>query len=139
MSIEEIKDINKLKQMLKSEIEENKYLKECCIKAGEEFAKNSFEWDGKEKNLVVQAMELNDRYEKLKAENEHLAEKEQEAKHYLEEAEKFKNCLTEIKEIAEANKNYKFKITEGVCIGDTVELKFDVLEQILNKISEVFD
>lgn len=70
MSIEEIKDINKLKQMLKSAIEENKYLKECCIKVGEELAKNSFEWDGKEKNLVVQAMQLNDRYDQLKAENE---------------------------------------------------------------------
>lgn len=44
---------------------EEKYLKQCCQKAGEELAKHSFEYDGKEKNLVVQAMELNEKYEKL--------------------------------------------------------------------------
>lgn len=45
--------------------QEIKYLKECCIKAGKELEKYSFEWDGKEKNLVVQALELNCKYEKL--------------------------------------------------------------------------
>lgn len=65
MSIEEIKDIKKLQQMLKSELELRKYTYECCIEAGKELAKHSFEWDGKEKNLVIQAMELNERYEKL--------------------------------------------------------------------------
>lgn len=44
---------------------EEKYLKQCCAKAGEELAKHSFDYDGKEKNLVVQAMELNEKYEKL--------------------------------------------------------------------------
>ena len=44
---------------------EEKYLKQCCQKAGEELSKHSFEYDGKEKNLVVQAMELNEKYEKL--------------------------------------------------------------------------
>lgn len=44
---------------------EEKYLKQCCEKAGEELAKHSFDYDGKEKNLVVQAMELNEKYEKL--------------------------------------------------------------------------
>lgn len=44
---------------------EEKYLKQCCQKAGEELAKHSFEYDGKEKNLVVQAIELNEKYEKL--------------------------------------------------------------------------
>lgn len=44
---------------------EEKYLKQCCTKAGEELAKHSFEYDGKEKNLVVQAMELNEKYEKF--------------------------------------------------------------------------
>ena len=34
----------------------------------------------------------------LKLENEHLSEKEKEARHYLEEAQKFKNCLAEIKD-----------------------------------------
>lgn len=45
---------------------EEKYLKQCCEKAGEELAKHSFDYDGKEKNLVVQAIELNEKYEKLK-------------------------------------------------------------------------
>lgn len=45
---------------------EEKYLKQCCQKAGEELAKHSFEYDGKEKNLVVQAIELNEKYEKFK-------------------------------------------------------------------------
>lgn len=66
MSIEEIKDIKKLQQMLKSELELRKYTYKCCQEAGEELAKNSFAWDGKEKNLVIQAMELNERFDKLK-------------------------------------------------------------------------
>lgn len=45
---------------------EEKYLKQCCQKAGEELAKHSFEYDGKEKNLVVQAIKLNEKYEKFK-------------------------------------------------------------------------
>lgn len=45
---------------------EEKYLKQCCQKAGKELAKHSFEYDGKEKNLVVQAIELNEKYDKLK-------------------------------------------------------------------------
>jgi len=44
---------------------EEKYLKQCCEKAGKELTKHSFDYDGKEKNLVVQAMELNEKYEKL--------------------------------------------------------------------------
>lgn len=51
MSIEEIKDINKLRRMLKSEMQENKYLKECCKDAGLELQKHSFAWDGKEKKF----------------------------------------------------------------------------------------
>ena len=46
-------------------------------------------------------------------------------------------ALKEIKEVAKANKNYNFEIPEGICIGDTVELKLDSLEQILKKIKEV--
>ena len=37
----------------------------------------------------------------LKADNEHLSEKEKEARHYLEEAYKFKQALTEIKQLLE--------------------------------------
>ena len=53
---------------------EEKYLKQCCQKAGEELAKHSFEYDGKEKNLVVQAIELNEKYEKLKKALEEIEE-----------------------------------------------------------------
>lgn len=62
----------RLKQENRWQRDEEKYLKECCIKAGKELEKNSFAWDGKEKNLVVQALELNKRYEILKQENKDL-------------------------------------------------------------------
>lgn len=62
----------------------------------------------------------------LKADNEHLSEKEKEARHYLEEAEKFKNCLTEIKEIAEII-NDRTMVASYIC---------DHLDKILQKISE---
>ena len=75
MSIEEIKDIKKLQQMLKSELELRKYTYKCCQEAGEELAKNSFAWDGKEKNLVIQARELNERFEAKKQECEELKKK----------------------------------------------------------------
>ena len=74
MSIEEIKDIKKLQQMLKSEMELRKYTYKCCQEAGEELAKNSFSWDGKEKNLVIQAMELNERFEAKEKECKSLKE-----------------------------------------------------------------
>lgn len=51
---------------------EEKYLKECCRKAGLELEKYSFGWDGKEKNLVVQAMHLNDLYEVLTQQNKQM-------------------------------------------------------------------
>lgn len=75
--------------------------------------------------------------DQLKADNEHLSEKEEEAKHYLEEAEKFKNCLIEIKEIAEKTLNmvdYKTYFKR-----DNKSLKqegFKALNEILQKISE---
>lgn len=64
--------------------------------------------------------------DQLKAENEHLSEKEEEAKHYLEEAEKFKNCLTEIKEIAEKGHKERGNLMRTWWFKD-----------ILQKISEV--
>ena len=66
MSIEEIKDITKLQKRLKSALDELKYIKKCCENAGEELAKHSFYYDHKEKNLVIQALALNEKYEKLK-------------------------------------------------------------------------
>lgn len=64
MSIEEIKDVNKLQKRLKSALDELKYIKKCCENAGEELAKHSFYYDHKEKNLVIQALELNEKYER---------------------------------------------------------------------------
>ena len=61
----DVEDIGKLRVELAQAKVEEKYLKLCCEKAGEELAKHSFDYDGKEKNLVVQAMELNEKYEKL--------------------------------------------------------------------------
>ena len=58
-------EIKKLSQECENLKVEEKYLKQCCQKAGEELAKHSFEYDGKEKNLVVQAIELNEKYNKL--------------------------------------------------------------------------
>ena len=78
--------------------------------------------------------------DQLKAENEHLSEKEEEARHYLEEAEKFKNCLIEIKKIAEKTLNmvdYKTYFKR-----DNKSLKqesFKAIDKILQKISEVLD
>ena len=72
MSIKEIKDLNKLQSMLKSTQEELKYVKRCCEEAGFELAKNSFDWDGKEKNLVVQAINLNEKLQTKEQECEEL-------------------------------------------------------------------
>lgn len=57
----------KYKKEQESDKKEIAYLKECCINAGKELSKHSFEWDGKEKNLVVQALYLNEKYEKLQS------------------------------------------------------------------------
>lgn len=63
MSITEIEDIKKLQSRLKSALDELKYIKKCCENAGVELAKHSFAYDHKEKNLVIQAMELNEKFE----------------------------------------------------------------------------
>ena len=57
----------KYKKEQESDRKEITYLKECCINAGKELSKHSFKWDGKEKNLVVQALYLNGKYEKLES------------------------------------------------------------------------
>ena len=67
--------ITRLEQELKWANDEEKYLKDCCIKAGKELEKHSFKWDGKEKNLVVQALQLNQLYEKLEQERDKLKKK----------------------------------------------------------------
>lgn len=82
MSIEEVKDIKKLQRWLKSALDELKYIKECCRNAGKELEKNSFAWDSKEKNLVIQAIELNEKFEASQA---HIKELEEEIKNLKEE------------------------------------------------------
>lgn len=75
MSIKEIKDITKLQKRLKSALDELKYIKKCCENAGEELAKHSFYYDHKEKNLVIQALELNEKYERREQECNNLRAK----------------------------------------------------------------
>ena len=76
--LKELKRFDKIKDEYREMSEklkaEEKYLKQCCTKAGEELAKHSFDYDGKEKNLVVQAMELNEKYEKLEKALEEIEE-----------------------------------------------------------------
>ena len=110
MSIDEIKDIKKLQKMLKYERELRKYTYACCEEAGKELEKNSFAWDGKEKNLVIQAMEVNERYDKLK------------------------QTLTEIKEIVEQQCNICVEI---IPIDEYKDCEKCWQDKILQKISEV--
>lgn len=48
-------------------------------------------------NILEIKEELEQQLDQLKAENEHLAEKEEEAKHYLEEANKYKQAFSSFK------------------------------------------
>lgn len=107
-------EIKKLSQECENLKAEEKYLKQCCQKAGEELAKHSFEYDGKEKNLVVQAMELNEKYEKLE--------------NALEEIEEIVNKKTETSICSECAYNH---ISE--CKDNCMQ---DVLENILNIINK---
>ena len=79
---------------------------------------------------IIENKELFCKIDQLKAENEHLSEKEEEAKHYLEEAEKFKKCLTEIKEIAK--ENIRIADLEGL----NGVYRCGLATQILQKINE---
>ena len=58
----------------------------------------------------------------------------------LEEAEKFKNCLTEIKDIAEIEIECKTYEIENDCFNETrckaLNEHIDFIKQILQKISE---
>lgn len=103
MSIEEIKDINKLRQMLKIKIDDNKRLYNFCERAGLELEKHSVYWDGKAKYLVVQAEILNEKYEKLV------------------------KTLTEIKEIA----NYSFNLSTSELMAKLEQIlqKCEVLDE----------
>lgn len=89
-----------------------KYLRKCCVEAGEELAKYSFSWDGKEKNLKLQAMNLNEKHEELELENMQLFKKARDAEIDVslqyEIAMKYKSTINEqAKEIEELERIIK--------------------------------
>lgn len=122
----------KLREELKSVENDRKWIKEKCIDAGKELGKYSFAWDGKEKNLVVQAMQLNEMYEKLKAENDELrARNGRGMLAFLEEdfkkeqkIKKYKQCLDEIEEICQ---NETINLTDSCVNGGRY---FEILQLI---------
>ena len=125
--------LKRLEQELKWANDEEKYLKDCCIKAGKELEKYSFKWDGKEKNLVVQALQLNQLYEKLEQENKELKELIGKTRYnrlemyesFETECNKYRSALEEIREIA-----------EEIIVYENSDEK---AEKILNKINEVLE
>ena len=102
------KQLIRLEQELKWANDEEKYLKDCCIKAGKELEKHSFKWDGKEKNLVVQALQLNQLYEKLEQENERLKKEIESQKGLITVGGKQQyQYLQKIDELEQENKELK--------------------------------
>lgn len=154
MAIEDIKDINKLKNMLKEAQNEIKYLKACCEQAGLELAKNSFAYDYKEKNLVVQAMDINkqlwNKELELKEKNQELTEELQKSLRRIivfnELAEKFQAKKHEIKKLKEKFKQITFLINkigfpkEKLYLDKTIERCYEnekKLDSVKNKIEYI--
>ena len=126
------KKVDRLEQELKWANDEEKYLKDCCIKAGKELEKHSFKWDGKEKNLVVQALQLNQLYEKLEQERDELKKACDKCK--LFDIEKTNRDLLErIDNLEQENKELK-EIDKKICEDCEKEIKFywDAFEEIKN-------
>lgn len=103
MSIKEIKDITKLQKRLKSALDELKYIKKCCENAGEELAKHSFYYDHKEKNLVIQALKLNEEFERREQALDEIyliidEIKEQYDIWEISELEQIKDIITKVKD-----------------------------------------
>ena len=123
------KQLKRLEQELKWANDEEKYLKDCCIKAGKELEKHSFKWDGKEKNLVVQALQLNQLYEKLEQENKDLKKQIESDKGLITVGGKqqydmtmaYDKCKTALEEIREVIYYCGYK---------------DVVDKVLPKINE---
>jgi hypothetical protein len=140
------KQLKRLEQELKWANDEEKYLKDCCIKAGKELEKHSFKWDGKEKNLVVQALQLNQLYEKLEQENKELKIVKEQLKKWNDEnlkrqddmqlwidlaeeqRRKYRSALEEIRELAE----------KSIEISYNLEVN-SMLYDIKHKINEVLN
>ena len=144
-------EYEQLKAELKSSKELRNYTYDCCKRAGEELAKNSFDWDGKEKNLVVQAIELNERFNQLKAENNELKKcyknnsalldfEETNTTKIVNKVMKLEKTLTEIKEIATHCMKQDICTTcdnsDKCHIEDEEIPTYDVCKLILQKISE---
>lgn len=115
---EYLSELQRLKQELKWANDEEKYLKDCCIKAGKELEKHSFRWDGKEKNLVVQALQLNQLYEKLEQENKELKEK------IIELSEEKGHLIVENNTLKESNQSLSMLGTDLVSANETVRKEF---------------
>lgn len=110
----DVEEIDRLRIELEQAKAEEKYLKQCCQKAGEELAKHSFDYDGKEKNLVVQAIELNEKYEKLKK--------------ALEEIEEIVNKKTETSICSECAYNHISECKDN-CMQDVLENILDIINE----------
>lgn len=103
MSIEDIKDIKKLRMVLKEVLQENKRLKEYCQLTGEELVKNlDYDWDEKPKNLVLYASALNEKYENARKERNR----------YKKKIRKMKNEV----QTMNLEENYQVRTSEDVCI-----------------------
>lgn len=119
------KQLKRLEQELKWANDEEKYLKECCIKAGKELEKNSFAWDGKEKNLVVQALELNKRYEILEQENKDLKKQIESDKGLITVGGKQQyQYLQRIDELEQENEKLIYKIQKVVQANDRIVAEY---------------
>ena len=145
----ECKGYNCYFKQLKRKEQECEELKEEALHSDYGIMKNNLEGaitylekENKDLSKIIDCkngtvLSLKQQLDQLKLENEHLSEKEEEAKHYLEEAEKFKNCLTEIKEIAKQEIDSKEFMIVQCMLNGNVDDKNKVLKQILQKISEV--
>lgn len=100
------KECEELKRELRNVENDRRWIKDKCIDAGKELGKYSFAWDGKEKNLVVQAMQLNEKYEKLRQVLQEIkevvrtinydTEHDYECLWYLEQVDRIQQIISEV-------------------------------------------
>lgn len=135
MSIEDIKDIKKLRMVLKEVLQENKRLKEYCQLTGEELVKNlDYDWDEKPKNLVLYASVLNEKYEETRRQRNK----------YKKKIRKIKN---KVQTMNLEEENHQVRTLEDVCIkpeyflGDSgsCRKKFDFGEDYISRINRVLN
>lgn len=126
MAIDDIKDINKLRTMLKESQCEVKYLDECCKQAGLELAKNSYAYDYKEKNLVVQAVAVNEKLQAKEQEYEEL--RQYHNKCCKENAEKLEQWLEKYNQVSKDFYNGKYCNKENCNLLKTKEQECEELK-----------